>query len=56
MYLSQWDSWLLDQVMIFLLLQRTGYGIETFFSEYYPDIVFSSFEERSNKILFCSIL
>jgi len=34
------------------LSSETGYGIETYFSEDYPDIVFESFEERSNKMLF----
>lgn len=34
------------------LSKKRGYGIETYFSEDYPDIVFPSFDERSNKMLF----
>lgn len=34
------------------LSSEVGYGIETYFSEDYPDIVFETFEERSNKMLF----
>ncbi|XP_054789359.1 DNA polymerase-like [Prosopis cineraria] len=34
------------------LSSETDYGILIYFSEDYPDIVFSSFEERSNKLLF----
>lgn len=33
-------------------LSDRDYGIETYFSEDYPTIVFESFEERSNKMLF----
>lgn len=33
-------------------LSDRDYGIETYFSEDYPTIVFESFEKRSNKILF----
>ena len=34
------------------LSSETGNIIETYFSEDYPDIVFETFEERSNKMLF----